>query len=100
MQLFCRLISPPTLTAHPKKKMSLLVKHSVHVDKTIWKYSGCDTVSPPPPPWKIVATPLLLDILYSLISVQFVVLFLVSSMGFSQAIRFFDTLIKFVSIVI
>ena len=49
MQLVCRLVPTPTLTAHPKKKMSwFIVKHGLDVNMSIWQVPWvCHSVSPP-----------------------------------------------------
>ena len=51
MQLCCRLVSPNTLTAHPKK-MSVLLKHH-YLGANLVNMLGvtqCGSLPPPPPP--------------------------------------------------
>ena len=51
MQVCCRLVSPNTLTAHPKK-MSVLLKHH-YLGANLVNMLGvtqCDSLPPPPPP--------------------------------------------------
>ena len=55
------MLAPKSMTG----KLTLLkfVSYQSIFDTTKCEYPGCDTLWPPPPLWKILATPLSLDML-------------------------------------
>ena len=62
MQLFCRLVPPSTLTAHPNVMFSKTWPGSRHANLvSILGLTQGDPV-PPPPHLKILATPLFLNL--------------------------------------
>ena len=56
MELSCRFVPPPTLTAYPLK-ISLLVKHGLDVVMPIWQVPWVWHNVTPSPPWKLLAKP-------------------------------------------